>query len=165
MSEIIECNFGPGTKACKNGDKFYVDWDDYERFVKGYRFSRNNCGYVVFSGTKDGLRNKLLHRVIMDCPEGMMIDHIDHDRLNNCRSNLRIVTHQQNLMNKGKYKNNKSGIIGVYWRKDVEKWRAQIRFNNKNIHLGYFDDLEEASKARKDAEIKYFGEFRNKDGE
>jgi hypothetical protein len=64
-----------------------------------------------------------------------------------------------------KTKNNKSGIIGVCWNKREEKWVAQIMLNNKNIHLGRFDDLEEACEARKEAEIKYFGEFRNKDNE
>jgi hypothetical protein len=165
MVEIIECNFGPGTKACKNGDKFYVDENDYEQYVKGYSFRMINKGYVIYSSRKDGLHHKLLHRVIMDCPEGMMIDHINHDKLNNCRSNLRIVTEQQNHMNRSKTKRNTSGIIGVCWHKAREKWIAQIRLNNKQINLGYFDDLEDASKARKEAEIKYFGEFRNKDGE
>lgn len=165
MSEIIECEFGPGTKAYRDGIKFFVDEETYEQFVKGYRFRMSNNGYVMFSSSKDGLCHKLLHRMIMDCPEDMMIDHINHDKLNNSRNNLRICTNQQNNMNKGKQKNNKSGIIGVHWDKKSEKWKATIRLNGKPIYLGRFDDLEEASQARKDAEIKYFGEFRNKDNE
>jgi hypothetical protein len=115
--------------------------------------------------SKDGLHNKFLHRIILDCPEGMFIDHINHDKLNNCRSNLRIVTPQQNSMNTSKRKDNKSGVIGVHWHKAGEKWTASIMLNNKHIHLGCFDNLEEASQARKEAEKKYFGEFRNKDDE
>lgn len=165
MNELIECDFGPGTKAYKDGIKFYVDENDYERFVKGYKFMMNNYGYVAYSGTKNRMNCKLLHRMIMGEPENMFIDHINHDKLNNCRSNLRIVTPQQNSMNRGKNKNNTSGVIGVRWDKEIEKWRAQISSNKKLIHLGLFDDLEEACEVRKKAEIKYFGEYRNKDGE
>jgi hypothetical protein len=103
--------------------------------------------------------------MIMNCPEDMMIDHIDHNPLNNSRSNLRICTNQQNQMNSGKSKNNKSGVIGVHWNKANEKWRAQITLNNKQIHLGLFDNFEEVCKVRKEAEIKYFGDFRNKENE
>jgi hypothetical protein len=58
-------------KRIRDGIKFYVDKDDYERFVKGYKFMMNNYGYVLYSSTKDGLNNKKLHRVIMDCPDDM----------------------------------------------------------------------------------------------
>jgi hypothetical protein len=165
MSEIIECEFGSLTKAYRDGIKFYVDENDYERYVKGYKFMMNNKGYVVYSGKKDELNSKRLHRMILDCPENMVIDHIDHNPLNNCRSNLRIVTQQQNMMNQSKTKRNTSGVLGVSWSKTYEKWVAQITLNNKNIYLGRFDDLEEACEVRKEAEKKYFGEFRNKDNE
>jgi hypothetical protein len=161
----IECEFGERTQAYRNGKKFYVDYDDFINHVMGYKFAMSNVGYVMYSSTKDGLHCKLLHRIIMNCPEGMMIDHIDHNKLNNMRSNLRIVTHQQNDMNRSKTKRNKSGVIGVHWSKRDNKWWARIRLNNKTIHLGYFDNLENASRARKEAEIKYFGEYRNKDNE
>ena len=160
----IKCEFGERTKAYKDGIEFIVDYDDFVNHVMGYSFKMNK-GYVMFSGSKDGLHNKSLHRVILDCPEGMVIDHIDNNPLNNCRSNLRIVSQQQNIMNNGKSKRNKSGVIGVSWHKPYEKWRALIMLNKKMIHLGYFDNFDEACQARKDAEIKYFGEFRNKDNE
>ena len=161
----IRCEFGDMTQAYKDGIEFIVDYDDFVNHVMGYNFAMDTKGYVVYTSRKDGLNNKLLHRVIMGEPDGMFIDHIDHNPHNNCRSNLRIATPQQNSMNRGKHKRNKSGIIGVSWDKKNEKWLATIALNNKNIHLGRFDDFEEACQARKDAEIKYFGEFRNKDNE
>jgi hypothetical protein len=161
----IECEFGSRTKAFKDGTKFYVDYDDFINHVMGNSFKMSAKGYVVYSSRKDGLHHKYLYRIIMDCPQDMVIDHIDHNKLNNCRSNLRIVTRHQNNMNQGKRKNNKSGVIGVHWDKKREKWKAEIKLNNKLIHLGYFDNLEEASQVRKEAEIKYFGEYRNKDNE
>ena len=57
-------------------------------------------------------------------------------------------------------KTNKSGVSGVHWNKSANKWRAAIKYKNKHINLGYFEKLEDAGKARKDAEMKYFGEFR-----
>ena len=155
----IHCNFGNRTKAYRDGISFLVSPDDYEEFVDGYRFSLSN-GYVTYSGTKDGLRGKLLHRIIMDNPEGQFIDHINRDPLDNRRDNLRIVSIQENSMNLSMSKRNKSGVSGVSWNKNRKKWVARIMYKNKHIHLGYFEKLEDARKARKDAEVKYFGEFR-----
>jgi hypothetical protein len=161
----IECEFGDKSQSYRDGTKFYVDYDNFINHVMGYKFMMNNAGYVMYSSRKDGLCCKLLHRIIMDCPNDMVIDHIDHNKLNNMKSNLRICTKHQNNMNQSKPKNNKSGVLGVCWCKGKEKWEAHIALNNKRIHLGYFDNLEDASRARKDAEIKYFGEYRNKDNE
>lgn len=165
MDLFVECDFGDMTQAYREGKKFYVEWEDYFKHVEGHSFRLDSGGYVQYSSRKDGLNNKKLHRIIMDCPEDWFIDHINHDKLNNCRSNLRIVTNQQNMMNKSKPKNNTSGVPGVSWNKRDKKWYAHIRLNNKLINLGYFNNLEEASRVRKEAEIKYFGEFRNKDNE
>ena len=156
----ITCNFGNRTKAYKDGITFLVSSEDYEEFVYGYRFCLSNKGYVTYSGTKDGLNRKFLHRIIMDDPEGQFIDHINRDTLDNRKCNLRIVSRQENNMNQGMSKNNKSGITGVSWHKRDNKWRAHIMYKYKLIHLGNFDTLEAAAKARKDAEITYFGEFR-----
>ena len=161
----IKCEFGERTKAYKDGIEFIVDYDDFVNHVMGYSFMTNATGYVVYSSAKDGLNSKKLHRVIMNCPDDMVVDHINRNKLNNCRSNLRICTHQQNQMNVSKRKDNKSGVIGVAFRKDNNSWQARLTLNNKQINLGNFNDFEEACKARKEAEIKYFGEYRNKDNE
>jgi len=156
----MECQFGDRTQGYRDGKTFLVDIDDYE-FVDGYKFCLCNS-YVVFSGTKDGLNMKFLHRIIMGDPEDLVVDHINGDTLNNCRENLRIVTQQENLMNQTIRKTNKSGVAGVCWNKNTNKWKAQIMYKYKKIYLGCFDTLEAATKARKDAEMKYFGEFARK---
>jgi hypothetical protein len=79
--------------------------------------------------------------------------------LNNRKINLRNCTIQQNNMNLSLGKNNTSGVIGVCWHSQANKWRAYIMLNRKQISLGVFDDFEEAVTVRKDAEKKYFGEF------
>jgi len=98
-----------------------------------------------------------MHRLVMNCPEDMDVDHIFHNTWDNRKEFLRIVTESQNQMNKTITINNTSGVPGVCM--DKNKWRARIRVNNKEIHLGYFINKEDAIKARKQGEEKYFGEY------
>ena len=74
----------------------------------------------------------------------VLVDHIDRDKLNNRRNNLRIVTAQQNAFNQSKRSNNKSGVIGVCWWDRDKNWLAQIKFNYKRHFLGYYDKFEDA---------------------
>ena len=91
------------------------------------------------------------------------IDHIDGDRANNKIDNLRLASYAQNCSNRVNLnRNNTSGVKGVSWDKDTKKWRAHIMINGKAKNLGYFINKEDAKKARKEGEIKYFGEFRSK---
>ena len=87
------------------------------------------------------------------------IDHKNHDKMNNRKSNLRRANNSENAMNSELSSANTSGVTGVYHDKKRNKWIASIMFNYKNIHLGRFDKFEDAVKARKDAEEKYFGEW------
>lgn len=103
-----------------------------------------------------------MHRCIMNAKKGDIIDHINHNTLDNRRCNLRFVTCSQNNMNKRKYSNNSSGFPGVNWSKSAKKWRSYIQSKGKQVHLGNFDSKDDAIKARKDAEIKYFGQYRLK---
>lgn len=86
------------------------------------------------------------------------IDHINRIRTDNRISNLRDVSHKQNGQNRSTNSDNTSGHPGVHWYKPYSKWRAEITHNQKNIHLGYFDDLEEAVAARKAAEKFYWAD-------
>ena len=158
MNLVMECEFGNGTQAYRDEKTFLVSPDDYEEFVYGYKFNLDK-GYVRYSGRKDGLKGKYLHRIIMGEPEDLVIDHINGDTFDNCRNNLRVVSQQENLMNRCMSKRNKSGVSGVCWDKTRDKWLAQIAYKYKKINLGRFDNLEDAIKARKDAEKEYFGEF------
>jgi hypothetical protein len=110
------------------------------------------------------LHGKLIsmHRVILErmgFKNFEQVDHINGNKLDNRRSNLRPATESQNQWNRTKLVNNKSGYKGVHWNKDRSKWRASIRFNRHLYHLGYFTDPIEAAKAYNDAAIEYHGEF------
>lgn len=102
-----------------------------------------------------------LHRLIVNAPKGMVVDHINHNGLDNRKCNLRICTNQENICNCEIPKNNKSGCKGVYWAKDKHKWTVQVTVDNKTIYIGRYDSLEEAIMARKEASKKYYGEFAN----
>ena len=104
---------------------------------------------------------KYLHRLLTNCPDDMYVDHINRDTYDNRKSNLRICTNQENNRNKGLYSHNSSGCTGVVWDKARNKWKAQIVVNDKCIFLGRFDEKEDAITARRLAEIKYFGEYRD----
>jgi len=102
---------------------------------------------------------KYLHRLVIDAPDGKNVDHIDGDRLNCTRANLRLASYSENARNGRLRKNNSSGRKGVYWHRRDKKWRAQIVLNGKNIHLGYFVSIEEAAAAYDAAALEFHGDF------
>ena len=148
----MECSFSKRTKAFRDGLKFLIDPEDFEK-IKDESFCLTLKGYV-YSG-----KHKLLHRILMNAPDGTDVDHIDGNPLNNRKCNLRICTHQQNLMNVAKKKNNTSGFKGVYFNKQLQKFRAQINIDGKRKHLGYFEKAEDAYKVYCEACAKHHGEF------
>jgi hypothetical protein len=129
--------------------------DSSDRHFLEQNVSLSKKGYVQVNG-------RLLHRLIMTCPPGMVIDHIDGNKLNNKRNNLRVCTRQQNTFNSKRNAKNNSGYKGVYLHKQPggrSLWRARIKINYKTIHLGLFEDPRDAGLAYDVAAIKYFGVF------
>ena len=120
--------------------------------VAGYL---NNRGYIQIT-----LRGKryYAHRLAWFYKYGEFpkhqIDHINHDKIDNRIINLREVSHQENHKNRPLHKNNSSGVVGVYWNKECNKWHATIKIDKKLTHLGLFINKEDVVKARKEANIK-----------
>lgn len=100
-----------------------------------------------------------LHRFIMRCPYDLEVDHINRNKLDNRRANLRIVTRQQNMCNKSSYKESSSIYKGVTWHKKDKIWHAQIRFNNRIHYLGSYEEEVIAAYAYNIFAKKYFGEY------
>lgn len=143
-----------------NSDKtMKVDLDTWNEWAKEYRWRIDKEGYAYTRTRREGI--VIYHRrAFPDCPTDKMRDHIDGDRLNNTRQNIRFVTPSQNMFNRGISKNNTSGYSGVYFHKETGKWAAEIKEHGRKIYLGIFETKEEAMEARKQAEEKYHGEYR-----
>lgn len=133
-----------------------VDEEDYRRFA-GFRWYMSENGYAIadtYRKKPADLPAKLrLHRLILLPEDGMDVDHINHDRLDNQRSNLRVCTRSQNLGN------NDCIGVAIYKGPTSVTWRARISVDNKTVHLGSFSTSEEATRAFKEAAIRYRGEF------
>lgn len=138
-----------------------VDKQDFESVSKHKWCFSKTTGYALRAlprvhGKK---KHEYLHRVICKAPEGYHIDHKNCDRLDNRRSNLRFASKADNQRNKPRQKNNTSGFKGVSWHSHNKMWVAKLHINRKRVHLGYFKDPAEASKAYEVGAQKHFGQF------
>lgn len=147
-----------GIGYTSNGKEFYFDLEDYNK-IKKYTWYINKDGYVFAYG--DNREKISMHRLVMNCDNDKEVDHIygKQFRHDNRKIKLRVVEHFENMINKGLRPDNKYGVAGVWFRKDSNKWRASIQYNKNVIDLGSYETFEEAVKARKDGEKKYFGEY------
>lgn len=114
---------------------------------------RNNKFY--FEKRENGKLIKL-HRLVTNAPKGLVVDHISGNTLDNRQSNLRVCSNAANIRNGKLRTTNSTGVQGVIWDKSRDKWQSRIKVNYKTVHLGRYDSLEEATKARKLAERKYW---------
>lgn len=137
------------------GEEFIFDAQDYD-LIKNFCW-RIAGGYVLTSPRHH--THMFLHRLITNCPDDKIVDHINHNPQDNRRKNLRICNYAENSHNAQIGKNNKTGVIGVFYNSTLQKWEARITINRNQIRLGNFSAKEEAIIARLKAEQKYFGEF------
>ena len=139
--------------------EFYFDLEDYDK-IKDYCWRINDNGYVI---STVGDKNIRMHRIIMGLSDNdsNVIDHKygDKTRNDNRKYNLRNATTQENSRNHRIRTDNTSGVTGVYKYQRTQKWISYIHVNNKRIQLGTFSNFDDAVKARKDAEERYFGEW------
>ncbi len=149
-----------------SGPKYaIVEPADYERLRKYEWFVMVGTG--SFYSFRQGPGRKVrrapiiyMHQDIIQVPKGMLIDHINHNGMDNREANLRAATHSQNMCNRKKLSNAKfSKYKGVSLNKLTHKWVARIGINNKIIHLGSFLNEIDAAKAYDLAARKYHGEF------
>ncbi len=142
-------------------DKFaLVDDEDYE-YLNKFHWHVSSHGYVK-RGSYIGIKKKHkiigLSREIMGFPKGMEIDHINHNKLDNQKGNLRICTKSQNMMNKLP-KIGSSKFKGVGWNKREKIWQSKIKKDNKWYFLGYFIKETDAAKAYNKKAKELFGEY------
>jgi hypothetical protein len=146
---------------------FYVKIDledvekcqDYKWSVGAYRYKKEGKVFHYATNKKVGL----LHRFVTNAPKNIQVDHKNRDTVDNRKDNLREATRSQQGMNGNIPVNNTSGHLGVTWVKSLGKWMASLGKNMKKINLGYYDDIDDAIRARKEGEIKHFGEYKPSD--
>ena len=138
-----------------------VDDEDFDRAIKlkwywlrGYAQSSANR----IKGSKVR-QSYFLHRFIMNAPRGFEVDHINHNKLDCRKNNLRVVTHAQNQINMNRHKDNTSGFKGVTWHEIANRWQARISIGGRCTHLGLFDTRELAAKAYDSAAKENYGQF------
>jgi hypothetical protein len=140
-----------------------VDADDCEELNK-HKWHYSG-GYAMRKIGRNKRHTLLMHRVVNKTKNGFDTDHINRNRLDNRKKNLRSCTRQENNANAGLHKNNTLGVKGVYIlrkkykEKTYEYIMSQITVNGKGIHLGHFKTIPEASQAYNEAAQKYFGEY------
>ena len=145
-----------GVGYTENGEEFYFDLEDYDK-IKDYCWYINTNGYVCSVSCGHQIK---MHRLVMGVTDKKIyIDHRFHNKKDNRKYNLRLADTSKNQMNKKIMSNNTSGCTGVYWDARNNKWKAQIVKDGKTYSLGRYVELEDAVKARKDAEEKMFGEW------
>jgi len=144
-----------------------VDDADYDSLMAMGKWYCTSKGYAAKTiqigswrrGEKKKYKRLLMHRVVINAPDNMQVDHKFGDKLDNRKENLRLCTASQNQGNSATGKNNTSGYKGVVWHTKAGKWNGQIRIRGKKIHLGTYVDKSEAAKAYNAAALEHYGEF------
>jgi len=127
-----------------------VDAADYPALAR-YDWFVEGAAPHLYAVRKEKGKSVKMHRQILDAPAGLVVDHIDHDGLNNRRGNLRLATFSENCRNQKKSAKATSRYKGVFWHKRVKKWAAHISAEGRQHHLGYFGDEGEAARAYDEA--------------
>jgi len=146
-----------------SGIDVLIDKDDLIRVIesgpwRAHQGSKNQ--YFVHTTARPQHKNILLHRFIASAPNGLEVDHINGNTLDNRKSNLRICTHLENIRNSKKRINSKTSFKGITRaHSKSERWCANICVNGKNMHLGTYSTKEKAHEAYSVAALIMFGEY------
>lgn len=135
-----------------------IDTDDVD-LVRGIRWTAVKSDHRVYAYSNTSAYKGMLHRLIVNAPKGVDVDHWDGEGLNDRRSNLRIATRSENMVNVPLRSSNTSGYVGVSWHRGAAKWRSAIKKNGRQIHLGFFASAEEAARAYDVKARELFREF------
>ena len=143
-----------------SGKEILIDEEDLA-WATQFTWYVTDTGYAYRSVRVAGKsKNIRMHRELLSATKGVDVDHINGNRVDNRRTNLRLCSRSNNLKNKTKRRcDNRSGITGVFQHKQTGKWAVQIQVDGKPRHVGLFATLDEAKVARKDIEAKLYGEF------
>lgn len=137
-----------------------VDDEDFD-WLNKFRWYLSDSGYakrdqhIKLEINKYSKKTIWMHRIINNTKGGLFTDHINQNKLDNRKENLRTVTKSQNGFNRGKQSNNTSGVKGVSWHKKAKKWMVEIKHGDLKEYFGLFINLEDAKKVREKAEMEF----------
>jgi hypothetical protein len=143
------------------GQVAIVDDEDYETLSK-YKWLLSGGKYAQhfwWDKEEKVYKNVMMHRLILNAPDDMYVDHINGNKLDNRKSNLRLATKLQNNINVPKYKGKTSKYKGVSWNSKRKRWVSAITINRKQKHIGYFLNEGDAALAYNKYAKTFFGEF------
>lgn len=141
-----------------------VDDVDGDLAQKSWTLMPRSTRRYAFRSVRPQKTTRYLHREVMERVLGRpllkteLVDHVNHNGLDNRRCNLRLTTPSKNMANSRLAKNNTSGKKGVSWSKLMKKWEVSVCFNGKHIHLGAFDSIDQAAAAYDSKAIELWGE-------
>lgn len=142
-----------------NTDNYFLcDLEDWQPIADMFTWFESEHGYARTSLGHDNKFMFFHSYVLNEFPTRYRVcDHINRNKLDNRKNNLRMTTIQENNINQKTYKNNKSGHVGVYFQSSNGKWVAHIGYKKRIIDCGSYGTYEEAVEAREKAELEYFG--------
>lgn len=147
-----------------DGTEFLFDIEDLS-IIKSRHWYKDKDGYLASCYTYNRRRCFVMfHRLVMKAERGQTVDHINRNRADNRKKNLRCCSKFENNLNRGLKSTNKSGYIGVHFDNKRNKWIANITYNKKRIFIGRYKTKQEAVKARIQKELELFKEFSPQSG-
>lgn len=137
-----------------------VDNEDYG-WLRQWKWRLSSDGYAVRSQRIRGEKTLLIymHRLVNKTPKGKLTDHKNGNRLDNRKDNLRACGHTQNMWNNNSKVKAKSGVRGVLWDEARKKWHVTLRKKGQLLHFGSYRTIQEAKRARREAELTVLGEY------
>jgi len=139
--------------ALVNGGFCEVDADDFD-YLSSFRWRKNKAGYAVNTNSRKRI---IMHRLIMNAPENKDVDHINRNKLDNRKENLRLCTQAENARNASIRTDNTSGYKGVAFNDN--RWQATTKINGKRVYIGRYKTAKEAALAYDEVVRKLHGDF------
>lgn len=143
------------TLQLNSGEETYIDYADFT-YLSNFKYSitKGTNGYVMMNIKIDGKwKSTTLHRFLINPLKGMVVDHVNRNKLDNRRNNLRVLTPSENKQNTKVRSDSKTGIKGIRYNTVRNQYFARLKHKGKYVFIEWFDDLEtakiELNKARK----------------
>lgn len=157
--EVIDNGDGTASVPLTRGAVAIIDVVDIERVAK-HSWCLDRAGNRLdYAMTRINNRSVRLHRYISSPPDGLHVDHVNGNGLDNRRENLRLCSHRENLRNQRPQEGTVSGFKGVTVNKGSRRWRAKIVIDDREVLIGTFNDAESAARAYDAAALEMHGEF------